>query len=95
MTHPLRLWLKSNGFSRKAFASGLEMHDQTVARLMKGSAAVTTDVIKRVSAGTNFEVSEEDLFSAYIDARARFEASKDAGKSTKTTDMVVSCEEQG
>ncbi|MEL7111664.1 MAG: hypothetical protein AAGK93_01840 [Pseudomonadota bacterium] len=56
---------------------------------------VTTDVIRRVSEGTDFEVSEEELFAAYIDARARRELGDDDGTSTNTTAMVVSCEEQG
>lgn len=95
MTNPLRLWLKSRRLSRKAFAKSIELSDATVGRLENGTDVVTTDVIHRVSEGTDFEVSEEELFAAYIDARARRELGDDAGTSTKTTAMMVSCEEQG
>lgn len=95
MTNPLRLWLKSRRLSRKAFAEDIELSDATVGRLENGTGVVTTDVIQRVSEGTEFEVSEEDLFKAYVDARARRELADADGKSTNTTDILVSCEEQG
>ncbi len=95
MNNPLRTWLKGKKLSRRGFAADIRLDDSTVARLMNGSAVVTTDVIRRVSEGTGFEVSEEDLFAAYIDARARREMADDDGKSTNTTAMMVSCEERG
>lgn len=69
MEHPLTIWLRREALTRDDFAERIGVSKQTLLRLIHGIAETTTTMIRRVSAGTRGEVSEKEIFDAFISAR--------------------------
>lgn len=88
MTHPLKDWLERKGLHRKAFAERIGVNDSTLHRLIKGSHETSTSTIRVISEGTGGEVSELDLYEAWLAARN----TRSGKSSVADKDIAVSCE---
>lgn len=69
MTHPLISWLAAHGKSQREFSEEAGVSQPSLLRLIHGKSELTTVLIRKVSEGTGGDVTEKQLFAAWIDAR--------------------------
>lgn len=81
MTHPLTSWLADRQKTHRDFCRETGVSEATLFRLINGKSDLTTGLIRTVSVGTGGEVTELELYAAWLKAfLARSEKTDDVGE---------------
>jgi len=71
MTHPLKVWLRTQTPRKtlKSFAREIGCHDITLRRMMKGDQSTSRDVFEKVERGTDGELKAITLYRLHQERR--------------------------